>query len=366
MNKKKIGLILSGGGARGAYQVGVLHGICKMIEEQNLENPLIVYGSSAGAISGAHIASNSQHKDFNIEKLVKVWANLDSAKVFKSNPTSLLWQGVKFLTSLTAGKLNKREKTLSLLDHSPLFDLIAQNINTDQIYKNIDDGHLHGFGINLLNYSNGINTSYYYTNTDVKDWKRKFEMNIVQKISSKHIWASSSIPVLFPPVKIGNSYFGDGGFRHHSPLNTAIHMGADKLLVVGVKNAEFIDEDDHEFPSLAYIIGLLMNSLLNDSLDKDIERLVRTNEYVSESNKLRELEIKTFFPTQDIQELVIKYADQLPKFLHHLLRGLGQDKEAGMLISYLLFYPTYMQELIELGKKDFELQKEDMLKFFTT
>jgi NTE family protein len=253
---------------------------------------------------------------------------------------------------------------LSLLDHSPLLKLIEENINTQRIYNNIDHGFLHGFGLNLLNYSNGLNTSFYYSKDHIGDWKRKFEINYVKKITPKYIWASSSIPIFFSPVKIDDCYYGDGGFRHHSPLNTAIHMGADKLLVIGVKNSDFLSTETHEFPSLAYIIGLLMNGLLNDSLDKDIERLIRTNEYVSENNRLKKLDIQTFFPSEDIQQLVIKYADQIPKFLHHLLRGLGQDKEAAMLISYLLFYPTYMQELIELGKKDFQAKKEDMLKFF--
>lgn len=364
LKKKKVAIYLSGGGARGGYQVGVLHGLCKMLAEHKIDNPLIIFGSSAGAISGSYLAANSHIPDFHIDRLVDVWENLDANDVYKTHPMSLAWQGLKMFSTISLGKFSKDERVLSLLNHKPLFNLIDKSMNTNHIYRNIDKGHLYGFAINLLNYGNGLNTSYYYSHDEIPEWSRRFERNLNQKITSRHIWASSSIPILFPPVKIGKQYYGDGGFRHHSPLNTVINMGAESIIVIGVKNSEFINEDAQDFPSLAHISGMIMNSMMNDGLEKDIERVMHSNDYVANNNKLRPISIESIHPSKDLEIEVLKHTKHIPKTFHHLLRGLGDDDGAGLLISYLLFHEAWMKEQSELGKADFEKQKDRILKLF--
>ena len=271
---------------------------------------------------------------------------------------------------LSLGGLYKKKQARAILDTSPLQQLIKENINFEDIQKNIDKGILHGVTVTAMNYTTGNSRIFIQGNEAIDNWKRVRRISVKTTIGANHILASSSIPILFPPVKIFGHYYGDGSLRNYTPLSPAIKLGADKVLVIGVRLKEKeIDERVQALPSLARVLSMVLNSVLNDAIDLDYENLERINQTIGtkgadKKHHYNKLKLQICRPSMDIGKIALEEMDHLPKSILYLLKGIGTYKEAAELTSFLLFEPSYTKRLIQLGYSDTKGQAEEIKSFF--
>lgn len=359
-----IGLILSGGGARAAYQVGVLKAIADLLPE-GASNPFpIICGTSAGAINGAVLAINADHYRLAVRRLMRVWTNFHTHHVFRSDPIGIAKSGAHWVAAMLFGGLG-RYNPHALLDRTPLAQLLNRFVDCARIQDSIDKGHVRAFSVTAAGYSSGESVVFYQGAPDLKPWRRARRVGSPAAIGLQHLMASSAIPYVFPAVRINREYFGDGSMRQIAPISPALHLGAQKVLVIGVRRddeapAERVRSDD--YPSMAQIAGYVLDSIFLDSLETDLERLQRINktvalipeEHLGEGKvTLRGVDVLVISPSEDLQLIAARYMKELPWSVRLLLRGVGALKKNGSnLVSYLLFERGYCQELIDLGYKD--------------
>jgi len=371
----KTGLVLTGGGARAAYQVGVLKAISKLIFKSYCGNPFpIITGTSAGAINATVLASYAQTPAVGIRSLEKVWQNFTVDKVFRSDFSGMLKNAGRWTKSIFIHDYHKTRQ-LSLLNNQPLKDLLARVIHYDNIQKVIDSKHLDAICITASGYTTGQSVSFFQGKPELSGWKRHRRIGCKAKIERKHLLASSAIPLVFPAVKVNREFFGDGSVRFLSPLSPAIHLGAERILVVGVdpiKEEKERRPNDLVYPTTADIAGHVLDSVFVDSLDSDLERIGRINKTLKlipkdvrdKETNLRTIETLSISPSKDLSELSGKYFHALPKMVKFFFRRLGIDDEEGStVLSYLLFENVYTQELINLGFKD-AMDESDSIKHF--
>jgi NTE family protein len=368
-------LVLSGGGARGAYQVGVLQAVGELIAENKLPNPFGIYcGVSAGSINASFMASTCEHFYQGAEGLANLWGDLTSDRVFRTDALSLGKIGFQWIEGLSLGALAGPRPGISLLDTSPLAKLISQNLQFSKIQENINNHTFKALVLTALDYRTSETISFLQCDPEIKNWERARRKSEKAFIQTEHIMASSAIPILFPPVAVGNRYFGDGCVRNHAPLSPAVHLGATELLVVGVrKKAELYPEPlDHnpQAPSLARVANAVLNSVLLDSIEVDLDRLEKINEFVRRVPKdhqtnLNFKPIKYLFisPTKDIGHIAFQMSSRLPRIIRYLLKGLGPLEDAREIISYLMFEKEFLGALMEMGYDDGMAQKENILRF---
>ncbi len=238
-NKSRVGLVLSGGGARGAYQAGVLKGIAEIAADAGISNPFpIITGISAGAINAAFLASECGNVLAAADRMALMWSELTADKVFKTDALSAGRSGFKLLTDATIGALYKKKLAKSLLDTSPLRKLLEEKIDFAKIAENLAAGHLDALSITGMNYSNSNSTAFVQADPSTEMWMRSRRKSELAKISASHVMASAALPLFFPPIAVGDAYFGDGCLRNNAPLSPAIHLGADRLLVVSVRKPD--------------------------------------------------------------------------------------------------------------------------------
>ncbi|MGZ3690667.1 MAG: patatin-like phospholipase family protein [Pseudobdellovibrio sp.] len=373
---KKLALVLTGGGARAAYQVGVLHAIAEITGYKKIPFS-IISGYSAGAINGALLAS--QDGDFlaATQYMVDIWSSLTAEKVFKVGAISLSKIAYRWMLERSTGGLtdgNKKNQITYLLDTSPLNDLVREKINFKVLNENIKRGLFHAFEISATNYRTGYSTAFYNGDKDIKDWSRLNRHSLRTEITAEHVLASSAIPLFFPPVKIGDSFFGDGMVRLNMPLSSAIHLGAEKLMVIGSRGPSVISEADG--PSgitLGEIIGTVLNGLFFDPLDGDLERVARINRGVSamtleeqahQPDGLKVVPVLSLFPQKDITRDATCELSRMPSTLAYMLRGIGVSDTKGFdLLSYLAFEPDFLNELVRSGREDTMQRKDEILTF---
>ena len=374
--QSKTGLVLTGGGARAAYQVGALKAISKLVFKTHYGNPFpIITGTSAGAINATVLASYAQSPSLGIRSLEKVWQNFTVDKVFRADFRGILRNAGRWTKSIFINDYHKTRQ-LSLLNNQPLKDLLARVIHYDQIDKAIQSNHLDALCITASGYSSGQSVSFFQGKQELHGWRRHRRIGCKAKIERKHLLASSAIPLVFPAVRVNREFFGDGSVRFLSPLSPAIHLGAEKILVVGVdpiKEERERRPKDLVYPTTADIAGHVLDSVFVDSLDSDLERINRINktlklipeEVRAKETNLRSIETLTISPSRDLSELAGKYFHTLPATVKFIFRRIGiDDAEGSTVLSYLLFESLYTRELIELGFNDAMEMSESITDFF--
>lgn len=376
-NDRTFGLVLTGGGARAAYQAGAIKGIYDIAKELGIDNPFdVITGTSAGSINSAFLAAGYDDMEATINDLIKLWSEIHADQIFKIDSFSLIKMGLKWLFELTTGSLFVKRKTVrALLDTSPLEELIKTHIKFDNIVTSVNKGNLKGFALKAANYSTGISETFITAPDTVNLWSRQGRQARREPPNYRHIMASTAIPIIFPPVKIGNYYYGDGSLRNYTPLNPAIKLGAEKIFVIAASRTiqDRFKASLSTTPSLARVLSLVLNSVLLDAIDNDIEQLEWRNNmlgHVHESKigkvNLKHVETLMIRPSKDIGKMASQDARALPSTIKHLLKGLGTRKEASDLTSYLLFEADFTKKLLKLGRQDVHDKKGEIIRFLTS
>ena len=371
---EKLGLILTGGGARVAYQVGVLKAIAEFLP-RHAHNPFpIICGTSSGSLNAVTLAVNARSFRKGVQYLLNIWKNSQIDHVYRTDPVSVLknssrWFAGLILSSMGINKLNQ----VSLLDNAPMVAMLEATLPYEKIQENIDAGHLYALSITASGYGSGCSVTFYQGVEEIPPWKRAHRLGIPTKIEPKHLLASSAIPFIFPAVLVNREYFGDGSMRQIAPISSALHLGATRVLIIGLGHSEEEQNRSNicDYPSLAQIAGHVMDSIFLDSLEVDLERVQRINhsigklsEDVQQQINWRHVDVLVIEPSQAIEQIAQRYAMHLPWTIRFLLRGIGAMRRSGAnLVSYLLFEKNFCRAMIELGYQDALKQKQEILAF---
>ena len=374
MSGPRTALILTGGGARAGYQVGVLKAIRELLRAPQ-RNPFpILCGTSAGALNAASLAAAAEDFGAGVDGLLQVWENFRAHQVYRADPLSMGISGARWVSTLALGWLTRRSPR-SLLDNAPLRRLLADSLDLSRIGRAIDSGALHSISITCSGYSTGQSVSFFQGRADIEPWRRSQRVGAPTEISLDHLMASSAIPFVFPAVHLNREWFGDGSMRQVAPVSPAIHLGAEKILVVGAGQMAHESERPSGtlYPSLAQIAGHALSSIFLDSMSVDLERMNRINrtlslipEPVRRENgvTLRPIEVLTIAPSQRLDQLAAKHARALPWAVRAMLRGIGaMNPNGGALTSYMLFEQPYTRALIDLGYADTLARRDEVLQF---
>lgn len=372
--QQKIGIVLGGGGARAAYQVGVIKALAEMVPSGSPLPFPIVCGTSAGAFNAAALASFANNFQRAAAALLRIWGNFHTQHVYRSDPWGVGKTGVRWLAAMMLGGLGK-QNPVYLLDRAPLRQLILKHMPLMNIQRYIDKGYLHALSVSASGYTTGESLAFYQGNRDIHPWHRSRRRGVSCEISVDHLMASSAIPLLFEAIKINREYFGDGSMRQIAPVSSALHLGADSLIVIGNNKVEDNSGEHRKkvtrYPSLAEIGGFALDSIFLDSLEADIERLHRINNTIANIPQkhldkadvgLKRIDTVVITPSQDLGELAHEHIQEVPRTIRFLMRGIGAHSEEGSssLMSYLLFEKSYCQKLIKLGAEDTEKKRDEI------
>jgi NTE family protein len=369
-------LVLPGAGARGAYQVGVLKAIAGLLPAA-APNPFsVICGTSAGAINAAVLAGRAANFERAVADMEQVWGNFSASQVYRTDNWTMLKTSLHWLAAAMLGGLGVRNPA-SLLDNAPLRRLLAANVRFDGIRRSIDQGFLDAVAVTASSYATARSVTFFEGRADLGSWTRIRRIGRATRLNIDHLMASAAVPFVFPPVRIGGEFYGDGSMRHRAPLSPSIHLGADRMLVVGVRDERPDAEPpvgfEPEPPTFAHLGGYMLDTLFMDGLYTDLERLARTNRILEQLGDkrltgplagLRPLHTLVIVPRQDLRSVAARYASELPRGVRILLRGLGTSSNSGLqLVSYLLFESGFTRALIDMGYRD-AMEMEDELRAF--
>jgi NTE family protein len=372
-----LGLVLTGGGARAAYQVGALRALAELFGNGPLPFP-VVCGVSAGAINGSSLAAEADDFQQAVKHLSDTWLALTPERVYRTDTLSLVSIGSGWFRGLTGGGTQAPRRYNHLLDTSPLRDLLGREIPFERIRENVDRGLVRGLGISATNYETGTSVTFFDGAPGLKPWARSRRIGVRTEITLDQVMASAAIPIFFPPVQLGRSWYGDGGVRLTAPMSPALHLGADRVLTIGIRHprtaqetAELNEAAARDDLPLSQILGVLMNAVFLDSLEPDIERVERVTEMLDTIQRppdshLRPVHILLLQPSQDLGAMAADQAMRFPRTLRFLLKGLGVSQKGGAdLLSYLAFEQQYIERLVTLGYDDTRARFEEIRAFVT-
>jgi NTE family protein len=374
--ENRLGLILTGGGARAAYQVGVLKAVAEFLPRR-AHNPFpVICGTSAGALNAAALAINAKSFRKAVRYLDRIWKNFHANQVYRTDPVGVFNNTMVWLAGLILSGLGiNRLKQVSLLDNSPLVEFLEEVLPCNKIQNSIDAGLLHALSITASGYSSGQSVTFYQGAGEIVPWRRARRIGVATSIEIKHLLASSALPFFFPAYLINREHFGDGSMRQIAPISSALHLGATRILVIGVTSNGQADQtrvsDRGEYPTLAQIAGHALNSLFLDSMEIDLERVQRINKLVamlSDSARaeadIKHVDILVISPSQPIEKIAEQHVCELPWTIRLLLRLAGAMQHSGStLVSYLLSEGKYCSALIDLGYQDASKRREEILRF---
>src|SRR5579862_9453405 len=374
-----LGLVMTGGGARGAYQAGVLKRIGELKRIRARGSPFqIVGGASAGAINGCAVAAGSDDFSSSTETLARLWADLRPSDVFRCDVMTQAQNSLTWILDLSFGGFLGGGNARSLLDATPLRHFLTKHLDCSRIQENIRRGHLYAFAISATNYNSGKSYLFIQGQKGHPMWNRSRRVTLATKITVDHICASAAIPLVFQPVRLetahGTAYFGDGCLRLQQPLSPIIRLGAEKIFAIGVRceNLEHQDQTSGvKDPSLAQVLGVLFNVMFLDHLATDVEHLERLNQLLLEGQiaqtglngceRMRPLEVMLVTPSVNLTEVAAQHQKEMPYLIQYFVNGLGRDgTSCSDVMSYLLFTPKYTRELINLGYSDANEQIDEI------
>ncbi|HUF74274.1 MAG TPA: patatin-like phospholipase family protein [Gammaproteobacteria bacterium] len=369
-------LILPGAGARGAYQIGVLKAVAELLPADAPCPFSVLSGTSAGAINAAVLASRAGSFVTAVRDMEQVWSGFSVDQVYRADVLAMLKASLHWFATIVLGGLGKHNP-VSLLDSSPLEELLQKHIRFPGIDRAIRRGQIEALAVTASAYTSSRSVTFYQCHGDAPSWRRTRRIGRPTMVRVEHLMASTAVPFIFPAIRIGTEYYGDGSMRHRAPLSAAIHLGADRLLVVSVRDEHPDPEptpgDEPGAPSLAHLAGYMLDSLFMDGLYGDLERITRINMILEQLGtgglrgpiaNLRRIDSMIVLPSEDIRNVAGRHAHELPLPVRLLLKGLGATSRDGrQLISYLLFESGFTRELIDMGYKD-GLAKRDELEAF--
>jgi len=369
-------LVLPGGGARGAFQVGVLKAIAELVPKGSPNPFAVISGTSAGAINSVVIASKARRFRVAIAELQRVWGHFRCHQVYRTDNRLMLKSSLHWMAAIVLGGFLVGTPK-SLLDNSPLRALLSRNIRFPRIQDAIENGWLEAIAVTAAGYGSARSTSFFQSHPSRAGWSRTRRIGLRGELHLDHLMASIAVPMVFPPVQLHGEYYGDGAMRQATPLSPAIHLGADRILVVGVRDEKADTVPDparpQPFPSFAQIAGYMLDTLFMDGLYSDLERMTRINQMIDAVTpehrtgsmaKMRAIDTMLIVPSEDLRVIAHRHHKELPFAVRTLLRGIsGRRPDENRLLSFLLFEQAYTRELIDLGYRDAMKVKDELQAF---
>ncbi|MCP3984209.1 MAG: patatin-like phospholipase family protein [bacterium] len=371
--RARTALVLSGGGARGAYQAGVLDGLRDL---GVLDSPAVridtFVGSSAGAINSAMLATHADSLSKGIDALVKLWSEVEASQIFRTDVRSIGSTGVRWAWDLTFGGAVGGVAPKSLLDTEPLLEFLKKNLPFKRLKSQIQDGALHALALSATDLATADGVLFLHGQPDIPLWERRRWRIEPTRIRAQHVLASSAIPVLFPSVSVEGRHFGDGSVRNTSPLSPAINLGAEKVVAVSVREPAQANARRplREAPSIAQIAGVLLDAVMLDAVEVDIDHSERVNRSVTtyhsgdSPSSFRNVDVLWIQPSENFTAVAEEYSRQIPAVVRYVMRGLGSEDATHELSSYLLFDSEFCSRLIEIGRSDVAAVRADIEAFF--
>ena len=369
--KPRAGLVLTGGGARAAYQVGVVKAVRDILGSP-ARNPFpILCGTSAGAINAAALAVSADDFPRAVAQLLEFWGEMRCEHIYRTDAWHIMRSGARWLRAMM---LLSRHNPISLLDNAPLRELLEKNLDVSRIQLHLDSGALYAVCVTASGYTSGQSVSFFQGGSGLEGWERNQRIGAAVALKVDYLLASAALPFIFPAVKVHREYFGDGSMRQIAPVSPALHLGADRVLIVGTgrQGTDQARARSNVYPSLAQVAGHALNSIFLDTLMVDIERMERINRTVRlipaeamKDSQLRPIKVLFITPSEPLERIAARFLHELPRTVRFILRPTGALNRSGSnLASYLLFEKSFCRALIDLGYQDTARREADVRDFF--